>query len=158
LTVTQPSSGAATYDTARASTATISVTADTNLTNGTNALKIADQINISANVKNATPANIHGVAVSVSVSTGAYVLCDSSLGEVPLGSQTGAATTCSSYTDSSGNYAFQVGFTKAGTATVTVTSGSVTATRNVTVVAADKAIVSAAASGSVVTNSYRSMG
>jgi hypothetical protein len=136
----------ATYDTVVTTSTTASVTVDTNLTNGSNQLKISDQVLIAATIANAAGGNPQGVPVSVSGSAGVFFLQGSSVGEVPVGTQTGATTTLASYTGASGVYSFQAAFTKAGTATITVTSGTATKTYSIKVVAGVKAIVSATAS------------
>jgi hypothetical protein len=101
---------------------------------------------IAATIANAAGSNPQGVPVSVSGSAGVFFLQGSSVGEVLVGTQTGAKTTLASYTGASGDYSFQAAFTKAGTATITVTSGTVTKTYSIKVVAGAKAIVSATAS------------
>jgi len=136
----------ATYDTVVTTSTTASVTVDTNLTNGDAQTRIADQVLIAATIANAAGGNPQGVPVSVSGSAGVFFLQGSSVGEVPVGTQTGAKTTLASYTGASGVYSFQAAFTKAGTATITVTSGTVTKTYSIKVVAGAKAIVSATAS------------
>jgi adhesin/invasin len=129
-----------------AAVTTTTVTVDTNLTNGSDQLKLVDQIKIVASVTNAAAGTPQGVPVSVSGSAGVYFLAGGTVGEVLVGSQTGAATTLSSYTAAGGTYTFQAAFTKAGTATITVKSGSVTKTYSIKVLAGAAGIVKAAAS------------
>ena len=129
-----------------AAVTTTSVTVDTNLTNGSDELKLVDQIKIVATVANAAATNPQGVPVSVSGSAGVFFLQGGTVGEVLVGTQTGAKTTLASYTASGGTFTFQAGFTKAGTATITVTSGTVSKTYSIKVVAGAAGIVSATAS------------
>jgi hypothetical protein len=148
LAVTQDSDANGSYDATITTSTTASVTVDTNLANSTNTLKIADQVAITATIANAAGTNPQGVPVSVSGSAGVYFLTGSSVGEVLVGSQTGAVTTIATYTDASGQYSFQAGFTKSGTATITVKSGSVTKTYSIKVVAGAAGIVKSTASAS----------
>jgi hypothetical protein len=137
----------ATYDLVVTTSTTASVTVDTTLDNSANdQVKIADQVLITATIANAAGSNPQGVPVSVSGSQGVFFLQGSTVGEVPVGTQTNAKTTLSSYTGASGDYSFQAGFTKAGTATITVTSGTVSKTYSIKVVAGAAGIVSATAS------------
>jgi len=134
-----------TYDTVVTTSTTASVTVDTAIgsANSDDQKKIADQVLITATVANAAAANPQGVPVSVSGSDGVFFLAGNTVGDVLMGTQTGAKTTLKSYTGSSGTYAFQAGFTKAGTATITVTSGTVSKTYSIKVVAGVAGIVSA---------------
>jgi len=137
----------ATYDTVVTTSTTASVTVDTTLDNSaSDQVKIADQVLIAATIANAAAANPQGVPVSVSGSAGVFFLQGSAVGEVPVGTQTGAKTTLASYTGASGDYSFQAAFTKSGTATITVTSGTVSKTYSIKVVAGAAGIVSATAS------------
>jgi len=135
----------ATYDTVVTTSTTASVTVDTAIgsANSSDQLKIADQVLITATIANAAAANPQGVPVSVSGSDGVFFLAGNTVGDVLMGTQTGALKTLKSYTGSSGTYAFQAGFTKAGTATITVTSGTVSKTYSIKVVAGVAGIVSA---------------
>jgi len=135
----------ATYDLVVTTSTTASVTVDTAIgsANSSDQLKIADQVLITATVANAAAANPQGVPVSVSGSDGVFFLAGNTVGDVLMGTQTGALKTLKSYTSSSGTYAFQAGFTKAGTATITVTSGTVSKTYSIKVVAGVAGIVSA---------------
>ena len=126
-----------------AAVTTTTVTVDTNLTNGSAQLQLVDQIKIVASITNAAAGTPQGVPVSVSGSAGVYFLAGGTVGDVPVGSQTGAATTLASYTASGGTYTFQAGFTKSGTATITVKSGSVTKAYSIKVLAGSAGIVSA---------------
>ena len=149
VAVTQPATPGttATYDTTITTSTTASVTVDTRLDNSaSDQVKIADQIAITATIANAAAANPQGVPVSVSGSAGVYFKTGSTLGDVLVGSQTGAVTTLATYTNSSGQYSFQAAFTKSGTATITVKSGSITKTYSIKVVAGAAGIVKAAAS------------
>jgi hypothetical protein len=137
----------ATYDLVVTTSTTASVTVDTTLDNSaSDQVKIADQVLIAATIANAAGSNPQGVPVSVSGSAGVFFLQGSTVGEVLVGTQTGAKTTLASYTGASGDYSFQAGFTKAGTATITVTSGTVSKTYSIKVVAGAAGIVSATAS------------
>jgi hypothetical protein len=135
----------ATYDLVVTTSTTASVTVDTAIgsANSDDQKKIADQVLITATVANAAAANPQGVPVSVSGSDGVFFLAGNTIGDVLMGTQTGFKTTLKSYTGSSGTYAFQAGFTKAGTATITVTSGTVSKTYSIKVVAGVAGIVSA---------------
>jgi hypothetical protein len=137
----------ATYDLVVTTSTTASVTVDTTLDNSaSDQVKIADQVLIAATIANAAGSNPQGVPVSVSGSAGVFFLQGSTVGEVLVGTQTGAKTTLASYTGASGDYSFQAGFTKAGTATITVTSGTVSKTYSIKVVAGAAGIVSTTAS------------
>jgi adhesin/invasin len=153
LAVTKPTapgtadSTGQTYDSSDLSAVTTtSVTVDTNLTNGSDQLKLVDQIKIVATIANSAAANPQGVPVSVSGSAGVFFLQGGTVGEVLVGTQTGAKTTLASYTASGGTFTFQAAFTKSGTATITVTSGTVSKTYSIKVVAGAAGIVSATAS------------
>jgi adhesin/invasin len=134
-----------TYDSVVTTSTTETVTVDTNLTNSNDQSKIADQVLITATIANAAAGNPQGVPVSVKGSEGVYFLSGSTIGDVPVGTQTGAAKTLASYTASGGTLAFQAAFTKAGTATITVTSGAISKTYSVKVLAATQGIVKATA-------------
>jgi len=134
----------ATYDLVVTTSTTASVTVDTTLDNSaSDQAKIADQVLIAVTIANAAGSNPQGVPVSVSGSAGVFFLQGATVGEVLVGTQTGAKTTLASYTGASGDYSFQAGFTKAGTATITVTSGTVSKTYSIKVVAGAAGIVSA---------------
>jgi len=132
------------YEATVTDSTTAFVVVDTTLGSSGDA-RISDQILVTATVATAAAGTPQGVAYTVSGSAGVYFTSGSSIADVLVGSQTGAATTLSSYTGASGAIAFQAGFTKAGTATITVKSGAITKTYSILVKAAAAGIVKAAA-------------
>jgi hypothetical protein len=147
-----------TYATTITTSTTRSVTVDTDLANtdvvGSTATavdeQIADQVLLTATVKNAAGTNVSGVPVVWTGSNGVWFLAGNTPGNVANTATLSGKTTITNYT-AAGTAAAQVSFTKAGTATITAKSGDITATWTITVRAGAAGIVTASANGAVVT-------
>ena len=145
-----------TYDTVITAVAARSVTVDTLLGNadeeldGTADEQIKDQVLLTATVKNAATTNVTGVPVVWTGSDGVWFIAGNVVANVPNTATLAGVKTVTTYTNAGLAYA-QASFTKAGTATITAKAGDVTATWTITVKAASNGIISATASGPVVT-------
>jgi adhesin/invasin len=153
LGVTQPAANAATYNTtitaSTAPTVTVDDTPDST-SNNTDALDIADQIAVTGTVVNAVAATLQGVKVTVTGTAGVFFKSGSTLGEVDLTVATRKAT-IDLYTNSSGQVSFQAAFTKSGTATITLASGTATKTYSISVSAGTARNISLTNAGAAVT-------
>ncbi|NBO27145.1 MAG: hypothetical protein EBU96_10240, partial [Actinobacteria bacterium] len=145
-----------TYDATITAVTTRSVTVDTLLGNadeeadGVADEQIKDQVLITATVKNAATTNISGVPVVWTGSDGVWFLAGNVVANVANTDKLLGKKTVTTYT-AAGTGAVQVSFTKAGTATITATAGSVKSEWTITVKAGSAGIISASAKDAVVT-------
>ena len=145
-----------TYDATITAVTTRSVTVDTLLGNadeeadGTADEQIKDQVLLTATVKNAATTNVSGVPVVWTGSDGVWFLAGNVVANVPNTTTLLGKNTVTTYT-AAGTAAVQVSFTKAGTATITATAGSVKSEWTITVKAGSQGIITASAKDAVVT-------
>ena len=105
---------------------------------------------MTGTVVNAVAATLQGVKVTVTGTAGVFFRSGSTLGEVDLTVATRKATV-DLYTNSSGQVSFQAAFTKSGTATITLASGTATKTYSISVSAGTARNISLTNEGAAVT-------
>jgi adhesin/invasin len=155
LAVTQPGTPGttATYDTTITTSTAPTVTVDDSpdsTSNNSDALDIADQIAITGTLVNASGAALQGEKITVTGTPGVFFKGNGTLGEVDMTVATRKATV-DVYTNSSGQVSFQAAFTKSGTATVTLTIGTVTKAYSISVSAGTARNITLTNDGAAVT-------
>ena len=155
LAVTQPTTAgdtatyATTITTSTAPTVTVDDTPDST-SNNSDQLDIADQIAITGTLVNASGAALQGEKITVTGTPGVFFKGNGTLGEVDMTVATRKATV-DVYTNSSGQVSFQAAFTKSGTATVTLTIGTVTKAYSISVSAGTARNITLTNDGAAVT-------
>ncbi len=155
LAVTQPTTPgttatyATTITTSTAPTVTVDDTPDST-SNSDDQKDIADQIAVTGTLVNASGAVLQGEKITVTGTPGVYFKSGSTLGDVDLTVAT-RKSTVDLYTNSSGQVSFQAAFTKSGTATITLTSGTATKTYSISVSAGTARNISLTNEGAAVT-------